>query len=173
MRPAAAPAASPAKKAGSAASEQKAAPKPAENTAQKSAEAAPASKEAEQLKQARALYHWVLDSVQEGEESDGRRVGGEVAAATVGARSSRSLRSARRLPVRWALAESRISLRYSARLARPIARCHRCSWWAVARVPPGSPSRTSSHRTAPFRAISAAKRPTFWVASMLRSPRPQ
>lgn len=57
--------------------------------------------------QARALYHWVLDSVQEGSEADGRRV--------VVSRSGNlwngyvTLARALDIEVRWALAESRLS----------------------------------------------------------------
>ena len=115
VRPAAAPAGQQAKKAGTAASEQKAAPKTPDGAAQKASGAPPAadaggaiaSKEAQQLKEARALYHWVLDSVQEGEETDGRRV--VVSRSGNRWRAFVTLCEALGIPVRWALAESRIS----------------------------------------------------------------
>jgi len=113
VRPAPAPASQQAKGGGSAAGEQKAAPKPPEGTAQKSSSGAPnagaaaASKADEQQKQARALYHWVLDSVQEGEETDGRRV--IVSRSGNRWRAFVTLCEALDIPVRWALAESRIS----------------------------------------------------------------
>jgi tetratricopeptide (TPR) repeat protein len=64
-------------------------------------------KDEEQLRQARALYHWVLDSVQEGEETDGRRV--VVSRSGNRWRGFVTLAEALGIPVRWALAESRIS----------------------------------------------------------------
>jgi|GEM_PF-318395 len=76
------------------------APKPA-------AAPAPLGKDEEQLRQARALYHWVLDSVQEGEETDGRRV--VVSRSGNRWRGFVTLAEALGIPVRWALAESRIS----------------------------------------------------------------
>jgi tetratricopeptide (TPR) repeat protein len=55
----------------------------------------------------RALYHWVLDSVQDGEEADGRRV---VVSRTGNRwRGFQTLCQALDIPVRWALAESRLS----------------------------------------------------------------
>jgi len=69
--------------------------------------AAAKKKETEQLRQARALYHWVLDSVQEGEETDGRRV--VVSRSGNRWRAFATLAEALDIPVRWALAESRIS----------------------------------------------------------------
>ncbi len=55
----------------------------------------------------RALYHWVLDSVQEGEEADGRRV--VVSRNGNRWRGFQTLCQALDIPVRWALAESRLS----------------------------------------------------------------
>lgn len=60
-----------------------------------------------QLARARALYHWVLDSVQEGEETDGRRV---VVSRTGNRwRAFVTLCESLDIPVRWALAESTLS----------------------------------------------------------------
>lgn len=55
----------------------------------------------------RALYHWVLDSVQDGEEADGRRV--VVSRNGNRWRGFQTLCQALNIPVRWALAESRLS----------------------------------------------------------------
>jgi hypothetical protein len=55
----------------------------------------------------RALYHWVLDSVQDGEEADGRRV--VVSRNGNRWRGFQTLCQALDIPVRWALAESRLS----------------------------------------------------------------
>jgi hypothetical protein len=60
-----------------------------------------------QLGKARALYHWVLDSVQEGEEADGRRV--VVSRNGNRWRGFQTLCQSLGIPVRWALAESRLS----------------------------------------------------------------
>ncbi|HSC88720.1 MAG TPA: hypothetical protein VLC09_15670, partial [Polyangiaceae bacterium] len=59
------------------------------------------------LERAQRLYHWTLENVQEGEESDGRRV-------VVSRNGNRwkgfeTLCSALDLPVRWAVAESRLA----------------------------------------------------------------
>lgn len=59
------------------------------------------------LGKARALYHWVLDSVQEGEEADGRRV--VVSRNGNRWRGFQTLCQSLDIPVRWALAESRLS----------------------------------------------------------------
>jgi len=72
-----------------------------------SAAASKKDKEQEQLRQARALYHWVLDSVQDGEESDGRRV--VVSRSGNRWRAFVTLAEALDIPVRWALAESRLA----------------------------------------------------------------
>lgn len=61
----------------------------------------------QELARARALYRWILDNVQEGEESDGRRV-------IVGKRGNRwqgfiTLCRALDIPVRWALAKNRLA----------------------------------------------------------------
>ena len=60
-----------------------------------------------QSERARALYRWVLDSVQEGRQSDGRRV----VVSRSGNRWQAYLTLARALdiPVRWALAESSLA----------------------------------------------------------------
>lgn len=55
----------------------------------------------------RALYHWVLDSVQDGEEDDGRRV--VVSRNGNRWRGFETLCRALGIPVRWALAESRLA----------------------------------------------------------------
>lgn len=55
----------------------------------------------------RALYHWVLGSVQEGDEADGRRV--VVSRNGNRWRGFQTLCQALDIPVRWALAESRLS----------------------------------------------------------------
>lgn len=55
----------------------------------------------------RALYHWVLDSVQDGDETDGRRV--VVSRNGNRWRGFQTLCQALGVPVRWALAESRLS----------------------------------------------------------------
>lgn len=112
VRPQTVPAEQQAKKSGSADGEQKAAPKKAGAAAQKtsgdpSGNGKTASKEAEQLRQARALYHWVLDSVQEGDEMDGRRV--VVSRSGNRWRAFMTLCEALDIPVRWVLAESRIA----------------------------------------------------------------
>lgn len=57
--------------------------------------------------QLRALYHWTLDSVQEGEEGDGRRV--VVSRNGNRWRGFQTLVSALGFEARWALAESRLS----------------------------------------------------------------
>lgn len=56
---------------------------------------------------ARALYHWVLGSVQEGEETDGRRV--IVSRSGNRWRAFVTLCQSLDIPVRWALGESRLS----------------------------------------------------------------
>ncbi len=55
----------------------------------------------------RALYHWILDSVQDGEEQDGRRV--VVSRNGNRFRGFETLCRALDIPVRWALAESRLA----------------------------------------------------------------
>lgn len=55
----------------------------------------------------RALYHWVLDSVQEGDEADGRRV--VVSRNGNRWRGFQTLCQALDIPIRWALSESRLS----------------------------------------------------------------
>jgi hypothetical protein len=60
-----------------------------------------------QAQKMRALYHWVLDSVQDGEEADGRRV--VVSRNGNRWRGYQTLCQALNIPVTWALAESRLS----------------------------------------------------------------
>ncbi len=64
-------------------------------------------KKKDDISRARALYHWVLDSVQEGEETDGRRV--IVSRSGNRWKALTTLCRAIGIPVRWALAESRLS----------------------------------------------------------------
>ncbi len=54
-----------------------------------------------------AIYHWILDNVQEGEEADGRRV--IVSRNGNHWRGFQTLCQALNIPVQWALAESRLS----------------------------------------------------------------
>lgn len=56
---------------------------------------------------ARALYHWILDSVQDGEEQDGRRV--VVSRNGNRLRGFETLCRAAGIEVRWALAESKLA----------------------------------------------------------------
>lgn len=59
------------------------------------------------IDRARRLYHWVLDSVQEGEESDGRRV--VVSRNGNHWKGFETLCQSLDIPVRWAVAQSRIA----------------------------------------------------------------
>jgi tetratricopeptide (TPR) repeat protein len=68
---------------------------------------------------ARALYHWVLDNVQDGEEADGRRV--VVSRNGNRWRGFQTLCQALGVQVRWALAESRLS----SPLLGPISKAER------------------------------------------------
>lgn len=61
----------------------------------------------EDVERARRLYHWVLDNVQEGEESDGRRV--VISRSGNRWQAFTTLARALDIPLRWAVAESSLS----------------------------------------------------------------